>query len=454
MEKLHIDITCSKHPSETVQRVSIDAHADKHLYCPECILQQEHDMTCSKPQFTTFNEFISSAAAFYLHQKDSATISSIPDEYSQAIVKKDHVLQDLTDHISVQKKKVESVFDEITKEVLAVITERKNDYLYTLDQQVLNLRHWYVFIEKQLKKSFPSQEDIPQLFPSKEDLEDRLSKISNIIQLQAFVRNIKEDIHEDEVNTGPNNLQNYTELQKEKLNRLSKKLSNVEVTKPLFSVEESEMSGLRKRTQNCFKSLFENMFVVSNTIVDVLHSQANLDSKIIIESEYSLIQEWLPEKYKSMVPQLLFRSSRDGSEPKTFHTLCDNKGPTITLVKTGIYDKVIGGFADKSWHSNDTFIPSDEAFLFSVTSKFKCPILESGKPKALYGGSKDGPVFGSESDLALMNPLTGNICNKGSYQDSQKLLKSDAPNINPFGFGNSFATFNFKTLEIEVYVLK
>ena len=45
--------------------------------------------------------------------------------------------------------------------------------------------------------------------------------------------------------------------------------------------------------------------------------------------------------------RLLFRASRDGFAAETFHSKCDNLGPTATIVKSGNY--IFGGFTDVSW---------------------------------------------------------------------------------------------------------
>ena len=45
--------------------------------------------------------------------------------------------------------------------------------------------------------------------------------------------------------------------------------------------------------------------------------------------------------------QLCFRASENSYSASAFHAACDNKGPTVTLVRVG--DNVFGGYTDKSW---------------------------------------------------------------------------------------------------------
>ena len=73
---------------------------------------------------------------------------------------------------------------------------------------------------------------------------------------------------------------------------------------------------------------------------------------------------------------LLYRGSRDGFSCQDFHSKCDYKGATLTVVKSD-YNKIFGGFTSKSWEPTYTMdmdgdltgdhIKDDLAFIFSLT---------------------------------------------------------------------------------------
>ena len=44
-----------------------------------------------------------------------------------------------------------------------------------------------------------------------------------------------------------------------------------------------------------------------------------------------------------------WRAKTDGWAASTFHSNCDGKGPTVTIVQVGSY--IFGGYTDKSWSS-------------------------------------------------------------------------------------------------------
>ena len=58
------------------------------------------------------------------------------------------------------------------------------------------------------------------------------------------------------------------------------------------------------------------------------------------------LQKWLGEKCKW---NLCYRASRDGWSAQDFHKHCDNKGPTVVLVKANDY--IFGGYTDQHWES-------------------------------------------------------------------------------------------------------
>ena len=67
----------------------------------------------------------------------------------------------------------------------------------------------------------------------------------------------------------------------------------------------------------------------------------NVDHRKILKGWLTevLVGEW----------RLLFRASRDGFAASAFHSKCDNKGPTVTVVKSGA--NIFGGFTEKRWTS-------------------------------------------------------------------------------------------------------
>ncbi len=58
---------------------------------------------------------------------------------------------------------------------------------------------------------------------------------------------------------------------------------------------------------------------------------------------------------KSSKGILLYRSTRDGFTSQAFHSKCDGKGKTITIIKSNL-DYVFGGYASSVWNSSTSYI--------------------------------------------------------------------------------------------------
>ena len=75
------------------------------------------------------------------------------------------------------------------------------------------------------------------------------------------------------------------------------------------------------------------------------------ESEILTSEEHQQsLKGWLPTGLAGEW-RLLFRASRDSFATQTFHSKCDNKGPTVTAVKSGGY--IFGGFTEISWTSKN-----------------------------------------------------------------------------------------------------
>ena len=75
------------------------------------------------------------------------------------------------------------------------------------------------------------------------------------------------------------------------------------------------------------------------------------ETKILTSEEHQQsLKGWLPTDLEGEW-RLLFRASRDGFTSVNFHSKCDNKGPTITIAKSGGY--IFGGFTEVFWNSKN-----------------------------------------------------------------------------------------------------
>ena len=119
--------------------------------------------------------------------------------------------------------------------------------------------------------------------------------------------------------------------------------------------------------------------------------------------------------------KLLYRLSRDGSEPTDFHRLCDNKGPTITLFKSD-NNRKFGGYLSKNWESIGKWKTDNNVFLFSIDLNKKYKIKNNQKD-TYYCYGECGPNFCEFGFRNFGNLLAKNKCLEyelSSYQVEQE----------------------------------
>ncbi|CAG2238099.1 unnamed protein product [Mytilus edulis] len=110
----------------------------------------------------------------------------------------------------------------------------------------------------------------------------------------------------------------------------------------------------------------------------------------------------------------LFRATRDGCDATKFHTLCDNKGPTVTIIYN-INNSVYGGYTSLSWDSSGSYRSDGHAFLFRLyqNGDWKPVQLPVSSPTySIYDNPGYGPTFGGNHDLLS---FTSTVASSGGY---------------------------------------
>ena len=111
-----------------------------------------------------------------------------------------------------------------------------------------------------------------------------------------------------------------------------------------------------------------------------IRRNTNIDSKLLDSNNLSQIDSWIKSTPNTIGPleyKLLLRGSRDGFTPSDFHRLCDNKGPTVTIIKVQNTGQLIGGYTPSSWHSNGGWENADGNFIFSLGNKSGDHVVQS-----------------------------------------------------------------------------
>lgn len=174
------------------------------------------------------------------------------------------------------------------------------------------------------------------------------------------------------------------------------------------------------------------------------------DSVILSSSQGQTLMSWLKNTsgFPKTNEQLLYRASRNGWATSNFHSCCDNKGPTVIVIKSGNY--IFGGYAEQSWDGDNSYKRAQNSFLFSLVnpsglSPTKMALRSGQERYAMYCNANSGPTFGGGSyyDLYICNAPNSNNC-------STYLYNYQCPSGQPC---HTFLTGgqNFTVSEMEVF---
>ena len=151
----------------------------------------------------------------------------------------------------------------------------------------------------------------------------------------------------------------------------------------------------------------------------------DLDSKIINGNEKynESLKNWIDPSRK-IKAELLYRSSQNGENISTFHELCDNKGPTLTLFHVNDGNKV-GIYTPLSWDSNSEWKFDMDTFIFNLNKNQKYKKLQP--EHSIYCFNSFGPLtsnFGCENNsMKSLNHWGNNINN--FYDKGSEILPND-----------------------------
>ena len=353
---------------------------------------------------------------------DVCLIEGIKQEKKDKLKENIKYLEDLSLNFKQSLDKLKQIYENINNNkeelkltILKIFTNIRNEINKREDQimdELDNLYNNMYFDESLIKKSEKITNQIKlNLEESKalengwEDNNKFLSYIHNCINIENNIKYIIE------------------------INNSVKKCNSLDIKFEFLSQEEKLLKEIK--TFGEIKFLEDKN---KETFEDVLKR-----SKIIENNEQiKLIKEWLPYVTKEKIRcKLLYDAKKDGDDVSTFHTLCDNKGATLTIISTSD-NKKIGGFLSQSFGGDKGLINDNNAFLFSLNYNEKFPSLNKGNN--YLDKSTQGPVFG----YFCIEIFDKFFTNKNNYYHPYTYRYD-------FGKRNNNKDFYFTVVDLEVY---
>jgi len=157
-----------------------------------------------------------------------------------------------------------------------------------------------------------------------------------------------------------------------------------------------------------FGKLHEEVILRLHALTDML---AGFSNSTLLQLEH---KKKLNEFYGNIHQQweLIYKASRDGFDADAFHSRCNNKGPTMTIIQSK-NNYLFGGYTSIPWTSEDRYKNDTTAFLFTLTNPHNIPptkylINPDDTQCAVRHCSAYGPTFGGGHVINLANNSNSN----------------------------------------------
>ena len=223
--------------------------------------------------------------------------------------------------------------------------------------------------------------------------------------------------------------------------KLCDKVKEIDLLKTEF---ENKIKELEKENQNLKENfeLYNKVFLPTEEIKRL--KSINIDSHILKIYEINLIEKGVQKNLKKKINKytLLFRASRDGYKASNFHSKCDGKNNTVTLVET-LNGRRFGGFTDAQWDQSGGYKTGAIGFIFSLDNNEI--YYNKNNQYNIQCNSSYGPTFGGGYDFYLCDS-----CNStgSSYENSGHSYETNGKKQALAG------SYNFLVRDYEVFQLE
>ena len=252
-----------------------------------------------------------------------------------------------------------------------------------------------------------------------EESDKELEDLSNNYKIlkQKYKEMIKS--HDNEINNFNNEIQELKEQNNdlkqkintllEQVNQLNELISKRDIGNfkyPLSSIQSlieriEILEELKEESTKSSKKNSDGMGILLNTVKiqekinnKKLKKCFKSSSILTNETDFDFLLNKL-SKYNPTSYKIIYKSSIDGDNVKTFHSNCDGEENTLIIIETTKGLK-FGGFTSVGFDNTGYELRDDNAFLFSIDRQKVYDIIPGNN--AIYCNRKFGPIFCSKPD--------------------------------------------------------
>jgi len=334
-------------------------------------------------------------------QENIKNLENLSKSFEESIQELKKIFESVNENKEKLKLKIQKLFTKIRN----CLNEREDKLLYEVDKQFEDVyfNDDIIKISEKLPNKIKNSIEKGKLLSKEWDNDNNLiSIINNSIEIENNI---------EEINKINNKMQKYNNSKSLKI--------EIDVDKEENQIIESIKT-------------FGKVYLSGIVFSDSLIINGN---DIYIEN----IIKWINSE-KKIKTKLLYRKSKDGDDYETFHRLCDNKGPTLILIKSK-EGFIVGGYTPLNWDEHSGWIKDDQTFVFSL-SKNKIYRKISKNSDSIWC-TKYGPYF---AEIGFREKGKKNM-SQGYFYYSKNLYFENFNEIIP----NEGKDKYFDVEEVEIY---
>ena len=134
-----------------------------------------------------------------------------------------------------------------------------------------------------------------------------------------------------------------------------------------FGVQYTMYSVFFNGDEICESDGDSNVYCYQITTHNVFHPPGSglepliVGSQVLSRDENAQLSQLLPNRFF----ELCYSGVLHGWSSSTFHSRCNNKGPTVTVARRSDNGRVFGGYTTRSWVSSNGYAYDYDAFLWT-----------------------------------------------------------------------------------------
>ncbi|KAJ5075443.1 pep-cterm sorting domain-containing protein [Anaeramoeba ignava] len=329
-----------------------------------------------------------------------------------------------------KKENMEQILKYIYSSQIEIKKENLIDLLIISNKFQLNLL--YNYIENQIIKIINEENKI----------ENKNKKIEKQKQ--------KQEINQKNQEIEQKNKENEKQKQE-----IQKQKQEVQEQKQEIDQKNKEIEE-QKQEINQMKPIYEEMKPIYEEIKKLQKTFS--DSEIIKEIEMmKRLKEWINDDEFFYKMKKGFSTKKDGFTGNKWHSICDNKGKTLIIIKT-TDNYIFGGFTQVGFisGSDGDYIKDSNAFIFSLKNPKndlpqKFEIQENREDYAILYDSSEGPRFGDNrgqynTDIRIFSDLQSGQTDFGATYKLPNGLKHNTSEAKSYLAG-SYSSWTVDELE-------